>query len=62
MALIHPQKPLEQPFTNDPQASYTLPSRFYTDADIYEQEKAAIFGNRGFMLVMHRNYNNKATI
>ena len=43
MMLIHPQKPPEQPFSNDPQASYTLASRYYTDANIYEQEKAAIF-------------------
>ena len=43
MMLIHPQKPPEQPFSNDPQVSYTLASRYYTDANIYEQEKAAIF-------------------
>jgi hypothetical protein len=36
MMLIHPQKPPEQPFSNDPQASYTLASRYYTDANIYE--------------------------
>ena len=34
MSLIHPQKPPEQPFSNDPQASYTLASRYYTDANI----------------------------
>ena len=43
MTLIHPQKPMEHPFTDDSQASYTIASRYYTDEDIYKQEKAAIF-------------------
>jgi len=31
------------PFTMDAKKSYTLPARFYTDPDIYEAEKSAIF-------------------
>jgi choline monooxygenase len=33
----------DQPFRADPKLSYTLPARFYTDRDIHEAEKAAIF-------------------
>ena len=33
----------DQPFRSDPKQSYTLPARFYTDPDIYEAEKSAIF-------------------
>ena len=31
------------PITQDPQHSYTLPSSMYTDAQVFEQEKQAIF-------------------
>ena len=31
------------PFRKDPKHSFTLPARFYTDAAIFEAEKAAIF-------------------
>jgi choline monooxygenase len=43
MNLIHPLKPAEQLFTDDPQGSYTMASRYYTSGDIYEQEKVDIF-------------------
>ena len=33
----------EASFENDPQKSFTMPARFYFHADIYEQEKEAIF-------------------
>ncbi len=32
-----------RPLSNDPAGSYTLPSRYYTDPDIFEREKKAIF-------------------
>jgi len=43
MALIHPQKPIEHAFCDDPQSAYTMAARYYTDEEVYEQEKAAIF-------------------
>ena len=36
-------QPPDIPFDQDPERSYTIASRFYLDADIYEQEKEAIF-------------------
>lgn len=33
----------DSPFRPDPHSSYTLPARFYHDADIWEAEKTAIF-------------------
>jgi phenylpropionate dioxygenase-like ring-hydroxylating dioxygenase large terminal subunit len=33
----------DQPFTRDPSKSFTMPARFYTDADVFEREKSAIF-------------------
>lgn len=39
-------------FTDDPYHSYTLPGRFYFDADIFEREKQAIF-NRTWQYVCH---------
>ncbi|QGX98908.1 aromatic ring-hydroxylating dioxygenase subunit alpha [Roseovarius faecimaris] len=35
--------PGDAPFRADPSDSYTLPARFYHDAEIWEHEKAAIF-------------------
>ena len=43
MNLIHPMKSIEQPFDADPQKSYTMAARYYTDENIYQQEKADIF-------------------
>jgi choline monooxygenase len=43
MNLIHPIKSIEQPFDADPQKSYTMAARYYTDEVIYQQEKADIF-------------------
>ena len=36
-------KPADQPFTEDPGQSYTLPARHYIDPKLFEAEKAAIF-------------------
>jgi choline monooxygenase len=33
----------DSPFKRDPEQSFTIPSRYYLDADILEQEKEAIF-------------------
>ena len=33
----------DAPFSKNPQHSFTLPARYYYDADVYEREKAAIF-------------------
>ena len=35
--------PGDAPFTTDPGQSFTMPARFYTDKDIYDLEKSAIF-------------------
>ena len=32
-----------QPLTGDPTRSWTMPSRYYTDPEVYEEEKRAIF-------------------
>lgn len=40
---VTPPSQSDLPFTADPKQSYTLPARFYTDATIFEKEKAAIF-------------------
>lgn len=40
-AVINPSPDL--PFDQDPEQSYTIPSRYYLDAAIHEQEKEAIF-------------------
>ncbi|MEM7057902.1 MAG: aromatic ring-hydroxylating dioxygenase subunit alpha [Pseudomonadota bacterium] len=36
-------QPADQPFRADPKQSFTLPARYYTDAGIYQDEKAGIF-------------------
>ncbi len=36
-------KPADQPFTEDPGQSYTLPARHYIDPELFEAEKTAIF-------------------
>ena len=33
----------DSPFSSDPVESFTILSRYYLDADIYEKEKEAIF-------------------
>ncbi len=33
----------DAPFSSDPARSFTMPARFYFDAEIYEMEKPAIF-------------------
>lgn len=33
----------DSPFCEDPAVSFTLPARFYYDAEVYEKEKSAIF-------------------
>ena len=46
-----PQMPLpilrlnedDAPFSQDPAQSFTMPARFYYDADIFQLEKSAIF-------------------
>jgi choline monooxygenase len=35
--------PFARPLTNDPTTSFTLPARWYTDPEVYEREKKAIF-------------------
>ena len=35
----------DRAFSDDPENAYTMPARFYTDPDIYEKEKTAIFNN-----------------
>jgi len=39
----HELKQFKKPLNDDPQASFTLPSYLYTDADVYEIEKEKIF-------------------
>lgn len=36
-------RPDDAPFRADPKQSFTMPARFYTDANVYEAEKEAIF-------------------
>lgn len=43
MAAVETLPPLKRPLTEDPMASYTMPSRWYTDPAIHEREKTAIF-------------------
>ena len=44
MNFVRPTSPsLEQPLSEDPARSWTMPSRCYTDPDVYEEEKQAIF-------------------
>lgn len=45
---------LDLPLTDDAQRSYTLPSSWYTDPAIYEQEKEAIF-YRTWQYVAHKS-------
>ena len=40
------------PLSDDPELSYTLPSRYYTDPDIFELEKERIF-QRSWAYVCH---------
>ena len=35
----------DQPFSEDPKKSFTMPARFYNDPEIFELEKEAIFYN-----------------
>ena len=44
--------PLEQPLSDDPTLSFTLPSKWYLDAEVYEREKEAIF-YRNWIYVTH---------
>ena len=44
MNFVRPTSPsLEQPLSEDPARSWTMPSRCYTDPAVYEEEKQAIF-------------------
>ena len=38
-----PQHPKDEPFQPNPEKSFTIPARYYLDADILAQEKASIF-------------------
>ena len=38
-----PRQPDDKPFRADPKQSFTLPARYYHDARVFEDEKAAIF-------------------
>lgn len=42
LSVLHSQ-PGDRPFSKEPSKSYTLPSRFYLEPQIYENEKEAIF-------------------
>ncbi|MEL6218690.1 MAG: aromatic ring-hydroxylating dioxygenase subunit alpha [Pseudomonadota bacterium] len=37
------RQPDDQPFRADPKQSFTLPARYYTDQDVFDAEKPAIF-------------------
>ena len=43
MSAIRPFPQFEKPLSDDPGRSCTMPARYYTDPDIYEREKEAIF-------------------
>ena len=43
MSTIRPFPEFEKPLSGDPGRSYTMPARYYTDPDVYEREKEAIF-------------------
>ena len=43
MSAIRPFPRFEKPLGDDPGRSYTMPARYYTDPDVYEREKEAIF-------------------
>jgi len=49
---------LDLPLTDDPQASFTLPSSWYTDPAVYEAEKEAIF-YRTWQYVAHKGFFNE---
>ena len=51
MAELH-LVPLEQPISDDPTQSFTLPAKWYLDPEIYEREKQAIF-YRNWIYVTH---------
>ena len=43
MSAIRPFPRFEKPLGDDPGRSWTMPARYYTDPDVYEREKEAIF-------------------
>ena len=43
MSASRPFPRFEKPLSDDPGRSYTIPARYYTDPDVYEREKEAIF-------------------
>ena len=40
MSAIRPFPDFDKPLSGDAECSYTMPARYYTDPDVYEQEKA----------------------
>ena len=48
------KRPTDSSFDRDPTLSYTIPARYYRDADIYEKEKEAIF-YRNWWYVGHQS-------
>lgn len=48
----------DSPFSRNPKESFTLPARYYFDADIYEREKEAIF-HRSWLYVGHKSQLSK---
>lgn len=46
--------PDDGPVTEDPRHSYTIPSRYYTDSEVYEHEKAKVF-SQNWWLVGHES-------
>ena len=43
MAAVEKLAPLRHPLTEDPLASWTMPARWYTDPEVFQREKTAIF-------------------
>jgi hypothetical protein len=43
MAMTIELPPLADPLTDEPEASFTLPSTYYTDPGLFELEKEKIF-------------------
>lgn len=56
---VKPQMPaLDLPINEDPLQSFTLSSAYYTDPDVYEREKQAIF-SRTWQYVAHQSHFEK---
>ena len=55
MSATPPFPEFEKPLSGDAGRSYTMPARYYTDPDVYEREKEAIFA-RTWHYVGHESH------